>query len=299
MRVLVTGGAGFIGSHLAERLATLGHEVTIYDLKPARDGPFFVYTGSLDNTSLLEQAMTGQDLVCHFAANADVRGGADNPGRDLEQNTLGTQKLLEAMRATGVQRIVFASSSAVYGESDELPTPETCPFPTQTSLYGASKLAAEGLISAYCRTFGMSALIFRFVPVVGERYRHGHLYDFWKKLKADPTQIEVLGDGQQRKSLIYVGDVIDGILAALPCLGHMPKQADAFNVGSEQTIAINDSLSLVCDEMGVHPERTYMGSSWAGDKRYTWLDCTKLRGLGWKPKVSIEDAIRRTVRSFQ
>lgn len=290
MKALVTGGSGFIGSHLAARLAQDGHEVRVFDL---------AYGDDLTAEHTLREAVTGQDMVFHLAGNADIRGGTDDPDRDLAQNFLGTRNVLVAMRATGVKRIMFASSSAVYGQPSVIPTPEDCPFPEQRSLYGASKVAAEALISAYCHSFGMHADIFRFALVIGEGYRHGHIYDFWRKLQADPSRIEVLGNGEQRKSLIYVGDVVEGIMAGI-CEdddGYDPP-VHVYNVGGYQATTINQSLDAVCDALGVSPERTYTDSTWAGDAPVLLLDCATLHALGWRPQVSTYEAILRTVRSF-
>src|SRR5262249_29905525 len=205
MRILVTGGAGFVGSNLVDRLLAEGHIVTAYDnfstgqrafLQDAIGRPAFqLVEGDVLDTDRLRTAVAGQTLVFHLAANADVRFGLEHPQKDLEQNAFGTSSVLEAMRAAGVRRIVFASTGSIYGEPEVFPTPEHCPFPDQTSLYGASKLAAEGLIMAYCHGLGFQAHIFRFVSLLGERYSHGHVFDFLRKLLHDPNEIEVLGNG--------------------------------------------------------------------------------------------------------
>src|SRR5712691_6375129 len=207
MKYFITGGAGFVGSTMVDRLLDAGHEVVAFDnmstgqpefLSRARRSPkFAMIEADILNLSWLNQAMGGCDFVYHFAANADVRFGTQHPRKDLEQNTIATFNVLEAMRANGIQRLVFSSTGSVYGEPDVFPTPETCPFPTQTSLYGASKVASEGLIAAYCTGFGMQAYIFRFVSILGERYTHGHIFDFYKKLLVDPHHIQVLGNGRQ------------------------------------------------------------------------------------------------------
>src|SRR5215210_421256 len=212
MRCLVTGAAGFIGSTLVDRLVGDGHEVVGYDnlstgqerfLDEARQSPSFRFVSgdTLDLVGLTE-AMRGVETVFHLAANADVRFGTERPRQDLEQNTIATWNVLEAMRANSVGRIAFASTGSIYGEPSVFPTPEDCPFPVQTSLYGASKVAAEGLISAYVTGFGIQALIFRFVSILGERYTHGHVFDFYSKLRATPADIEILGNGRQRKSYL-------------------------------------------------------------------------------------------------
>jgi UDP-glucose 4-epimerase len=210
MRCFVTGGAGFIGSHLVDRLLDLGHDVVAYDnlstgqqafLEPARaSSRFELIQGDTLDSATLTEAMSGSEIVFHLAANADVRFGTQHPRRDLDQNTIATFNVLEAMRANGVRRIGFSSTGSIYGDATMIPTPENAPFPIQTSLYGASKLAGEALIQAYCEGFGFEGFIFRFVSILGERYSHGHVFDFYKSLRANPAELRVLGDGRQRKS---------------------------------------------------------------------------------------------------
>jgi UDP-glucose 4-epimerase len=282
--------------------------VTVYDdlstgqsefLKSAREqAGFRLVQADLLDTAALDKAMVDQDIVFHLAANADVRHGIDHPRKDLEQNTIATQNVLEAMRAAGVPKIVFSSTSAVYGEPTVFPTPENCPIPVQTSLYGASKMAAEGLIQAYCEGFGMQALIFRFVSILGERYTHGHVFDFYRKLLADPTSIEVLGDGRQRKSYLYVQDCVDGILHALDTF---KEPIGIFNLGADEYCTVNDSLGWICAELGVEPTRHYTGGErgWIGDNPFIFLDCSKVRALGWQPKLPIKESVLRTLRYLQ
>jgi UDP-glucose 4-epimerase len=202
--------------------------------------------------------------------------------------------VLEAMRRGGVKRIVFSSTGSVYGESSVIPTPEDCPFPVQTSLYGASKLAAEGLISAYCEGFGFNGLIFRFVSILGERYSHGHVFDFYRKLMSDPTRIDVLGNGRQRKSYLYVQDCIDAVVLAVDS---RQSGLNIFNLGTDNYCTVDDSLGWICDELGVQPERIYTGGDrgWIGDNPFIFLDCSRMRALGWQPTVSIEQGVRRTL----
>jgi UDP-glucose 4-epimerase len=304
LKVLVTGGAGFIASHLVDRLLSLGHAVTVYDdfstgqrefLSDANQQPGFqLVEADLLDSSTLDDVVPGHDVVCHFAANADVRFGPLHPDRDLEQNVVATHRVLEAMRRGGVKRMVFPSTGSVYGEARVFPTPEDCPFPVQTSLYGASKLAAEGLISAYCESFGFNGLIFRFVSILGERYSHGHVFDFYRKLTDDPTRIEVLGNGQQRKSYLYVQDCIDAILLGLD---RLPAGLGIFNLGTDSYCTVDQSLGWICDELGVEPERVYTGGErgWIGDNPFIFLDCSRIRALGWQPTVSIERGVRRTL----
>ncbi len=198
------------------------------------------------------------------------------------------------MRQGGVKRIVFSSTGSVYGEASVIPTPEDCPFPVQTSLYGASKLAAEGLISAYCEGFGFNGLIFRFVSILGERYSHGHIFDFYRKLLADPTHIEVLGNGRQRKSYLYVHDCLNAVLLAVD---RLPTGLSILNLGTDSYCTVDDSLGWICQELGVQPQRSYTGGErgWIGDNPFIFLDCARVRSLGWLPTVSIEQGVRRTL----
>lgn len=307
-RVLVTGGAGFIGSHLVDRLLRERCTVTVLDnlstgqtefLQNAWEHPEFrlVRADLLDRNAVCE-AMRDQDMVFHLAANADVRFGTQHPRRDLEQNTIATHNVLEAMRAMGVQRIAFSSTGSVYGEPNVFPTPEDCPFPTQTSLYGASKAAAEGLLTAYSAGFGFAVTIFRFVSILGERYTHGHVFDFFKKLRANPEAIEVLGNGRQRKSYLYVDDCVDAIIRASATPA---ENVRIFNLGSEEYCTVDDSLGWICEHLGVNPRREYTGGErgWIGDSPFIFLDCKRIRQLGWTPRVSIRDAVVRTLRYLQ
>ena len=308
MRILLTGAAGFIGSNLADRLLADGHDVAGYDnfstgqeqfLAPARRSSRFVlHRGDLLNREALQRAIGGADLVIHLAANADVRFGTDHPTKDLEQNTIATSNVLEAMRATGVKRIAFASTGSVYGEAAVVPTPEDAPFPVQTSLYGASKLAAEGLIAAYCEGFGFQSYIFRFVSILGERYSHGHVFDFYKPLLAHPDELRVLGDGTQRKSYLYVQDCIDAILLALE---QASGAVNIFNLGTDEYCQVNDSIGWICRHLGLNPKIRYSGGSrgWVGDNPFIFLDCKKIRTLGWKPKLTIQEGIAKTLEYLQ
>jgi UDP-glucose 4-epimerase len=304
LHALVTGGAGFIGSTLVDRLLADGHTVTALDnfstgrrafLRSALcQQAFRLIEGDLLDDQALRVAMTDQDIVFHLAANADVRFGLTKPQRDLEQNTIGTFHVLEAMRAARVNRLVFASTGSIYGEPDVFPTPETCPFPVQTSLYGASKLAAEGLISAYSTGFGIQALVFRFVSILGERYTHGHVYDFYRKLTQDPSTIEVLGNGQQRKSYLYVQDCIDGMLCAVQS---EPSRFSIFNLGTDEYCTVDRSLDWICETLSVNPRREYTGGDrgWVGDSPFIYLDCTRIRSIGWAPTLSIREGVVRTL----
>jgi UDP-glucose 4-epimerase len=302
---VVTGAAGFIGSNLVDRLLADGWRVTGYDnlstgltefLAPARDKAGFAFVeGDLLDPATLERAVAGADMVFHLAANADVRHGTERPERDLEQNTIGTFNVLEAMRKGGVKRIAFSSTGSIYGEHHVVPTPEDAPFPIQTSLYGASKLAGEGLIQAYCEGFGMSAVIFRFVSVLGERYTHGHVFDFCRKLFVDPTRLPVLGNGKQRKSYMYVADCVAAVLLAAE---RSADKVGIFNLGIDGSIEVRQSIGWIADELGVTPELVFAGGErgWIGDSPLIQLDTARIARLGWVPQVSIEDGVRRTVR---
>jgi len=304
LRVFVTGAAGFIGSHMVDRLLAAGHSVVGFDnmstgqrrfLAGALGHPQFSFHQAdlLDRTSLA-QAMEGAELVVHFAANADVRFGTEHPRKDLEQNTIATWNVLEAMREHGSKRIVFSSTGSVYGEPDIFPTPETCPFPIQTSLYGASKLAAEGLIQAYCEGFGLQGYIFRFVSILGERYSHGHVFDFYQQLAEHPEHLHVLGNGHQRKSYLYVQDCIDGILAAIE---RANDKVNIFNLGTDEYCEVNDSIGWICEHLGLRPKFTYSGGErgWVGDSPFIQLDCSRIRALGWRPRLTIKQAVLATI----
>jgi UDP-glucose 4-epimerase len=308
LRAFVTGGAGFIGSALVDRLLADGHDVTAYDdfstgqraflADAARHPRFRLVEGDVLDATRLRPALAGHDLVLHLAANADVRFGLLDPRRDLEQNTLGTFNVLEAMRAAAVRRIAFASTGSVYGEPAVFPTPETCAFPVQTSLYGASKLAGEGLVAAYCSGFGFQGVVFRFVSVLGDRYTHGHVFDLYKKLMADPRQVEVLGDGRQRKSYLHVRDCVDAVLLAL---GRAGDGFDVFNLGVDDSCTVDESLGWICDHLGVSPERRYTGGArgWVGDSPFILLDTAKIRRLGWTPKLGIRQSVIATLEYLQ
>lgn len=315
MKAFVTGGAGFIGSHLVDALLSRGHEVTVYDLLSTGslrflEGPLgleggrpdprlHVVEGDILDQERLTRSMAGHDQVFHLAANADVRGGPKKRWTDLEQNTVGTQRVLEATRVNGIRNLLFTSSAVVYGEPEVFPTPEGYRG-RQTSLYGASKLAAESLVEAYAHYDEMRAQVFRFVSLVGERYTHGVVFDFVKKLRADPNVLEVLGDGHQKKSYLYVGDAVAGMLRALEAASDAPKGAvSAYNLGHEGAIEAREVADIVCDELalkGTTYRFTGGRRGWPGDSPRVELDTARIRALGWKPTISIEEGIRRTVR---
>jgi UDP-glucose 4-epimerase len=305
-RVCITGGAGFIGSNLAERLLEQGIEVVVIDdfrtgrkeflANMVRRPGLTLIEGDVLDGATLEGALEGCDWVFHLQANADVRRGLEHPQRDLEQNTIATSMVLEAMRARGVRRIAFASTGSVYGEPDVFPTPEDAPFPIQTSLYGASKLAGEGLISAYAVGYGFTGLIFRFVSILGERYTHGHVFDFFCALRRDPTCLRVLGDGRQEKSYLYVHDCIDAIMIATR--RHRGEAGTyVYNLGTDETVTVGQSIAVITEHLGLSPAIEYAGGrhGWAGDSPLIHLDTARIRGLGWEPRLTILEALRRTV----
>jgi UDP-glucose 4-epimerase len=308
--VFVTGVAGFIGSNLADRLLADGHSVTGYDnfstgqrefLKGIAEHPKFrlVEGDNLDQSGLT-RAMAGCDTVFHLAANADVRFGLEHPSKDVQQNTLATFNVLEAMRANGIKRIAFSSTGSVYGEAQQIPTPEDHPFPTQTSLYAASKLAGEGLIQAYCEGFGFEGYIFRFVSILGERYTHGHVLDFYKQLIEHPDHLKVLGDGTQRKSYLYVQDCLSAMLHVMN-LGTAAKakhRVEVYNLGTDEYVEVNSSIGYICAHMKVKPKLEYSGGKrgWVGDNPFIFLETKKIRATGWSTTLTIEQSIIRTLQ---
>ena len=308
MKALVTGSAGFIGSHLVDRLLATGNAVVGYDnfstgqrsfLEQALgNANFELVEADLLSQSRLDEAMRGVDFVWHLAANADVRFGTDHPCRDLEQNTIVTSNVLEAMRSNSVRNIAFSSTGSIYGEAEVIPTPENCPMPVQTSLYGASKLACEGLISAYCEGFNMRGWIFRFVSILGERYTHGHIFDFYRKLLDDPNSLHILGNGRQRKSYLYIHDCLDAMLQAVQAA---TATVNVLNLGTDEYVEVNNSVDVITEHLGVTPQRTYSGGErgWIGDSPFIFLDCQRMRNLGWQPQQTIRAGIVKTLQWLQ
>jgi UDP-glucose 4-epimerase len=308
MRYLVTGCAGFIGSHLVDRLLQDGHEVVGIDnfstgqeafLQEANQSNHFtLHRIDLLDKEGIKPLFNGVDVVCHLAANADVRFGTDHPHKDLEQNTIATFHVLEAMRVNGVKRIAFASTGSVYGEAELIPTPENTVFPVQTSLYAASKLAAEGLIQAYAEGFGFQAYIFRFVSILGERYTHGHVFDFYKQLLNNPTELHVLGNGKQRKSYLYIQDCIDAIFHVFE---HTNEKVNIFNLGTDEYCQVSDSIGWIKEYLDLDPTLIFTGGErgWIGDNPFIYLDTKKVRDLGWSSKLSIQEGIKQTLKYLQ
>jgi UDP-glucose 4-epimerase len=305
MTALVTGGAGFIGSHLVDELVRQGQDVVVYDnfstgfrrhLDGAlKTGRVTIIEGDILDSAKLKSAFEDVSTVFHLAANADVRGGIRNTTIDVEQNILGSHSLLEAMKAQSVKEIVFTSSAAVYGEPDRFPTTEDQPL-IQTSLYGASKLAAEALIQAYGEYFGISSWCFRFVSWIGERYSHGVVRDFVQKLMRNPKELEILGDGEQRKSYLHVADGVRGIFSAMENLKGIKN---VVNLGHVEVMNVKDLANLVCEEMGLgNVAYRFTGGprGWLGDSPLVLLDISKIQETGFQPQISIEEGIRRTVK---
>jgi UDP-glucose 4-epimerase len=312
-RVFVTGGAGFIGSHLVERLLASGREAVGWDNLSTGQREFLrgIPVGAKfelregDNLDLpgLTQAMAGCDVVFHLAANADVRFGLEHPGKDVQQNTLATFNVLEAMRANGIKTIAFSSTGSVYGEAVVIPTPEDSAFPIQTSLYAASKLAGESLIQAYCEGFGFQGYIFRFVSILGERYTHGHVLDFYRQLLEHSDHLKVLGDGKQRKSYLYVQDCISAMLHVIGqgTAAKARHRVEIYNLGTDEFVQVNDSIRFICAHLGLKPRLEYSGGDrgWVGDNPFIFLDTKKIRATGWKTTLTIEQGIMRTLRWLQ
>ena len=304
MIYVVTGCAGFIGSNLVDRLLAQGHQVRGVDnfstgqrrfLENALNNlAFKLVEADLRDIPVITEAFAGSDFIFHFAANADVRFGIEHPRKDLEENTINTYNVLEAMRANGITNIAFSSTGSIYGEPDVFPTPEDAPFPVQTSMYGASKLACEGLIEAYCEGFGFRGWIFRFVSILGERYSHGHVFDFYKKLLADPHHLHVLGNGKQRKSYLYIQDCIDSMLMAIE---KAQDKVNIFNLGTDEYCEVNDSIRWISKHLGLDPKLSYEGGErgWIGDSPFIFLDCSRIRALGWRPKLAIRKAVIKTL----
>jgi UDP-glucose 4-epimerase len=298
-RVLVTGGAGFVGSHVADRLLAEGAEVTILDNFSTGWRQFVPARARLIEADLLDpsaaaRAVEGCDLVFHLAASADIKDNLLEPRRCIDQNVVATQNLLEAMREAGVREVAFASTGSVYGESTVVPTPEDAPFPVQTSIYGTSKLAAEGLLTSYALGYGFRAWIFRFVSLLGPRYTHGHVIDFWRRLRRDPMRLDVLGDGHQKKSYLHVGDCVSGMLLAI---ARSKEPINLFNLGHHDWIEVDQSIAVITATLAVSPRIVHGGGErgWVGDSPRVLLDTSRLRALGWAPTRGIEESIVETL----
>jgi UDP-glucose 4-epimerase len=312
-KIFVTGAAGFIGSNLVDRLLAGGKHVVGWDnfstgQKKFLDGAlknsnFKLIEGDCLDLPALTRAMAGCDFIFHLSANADVRFGLDHPNKDLQQNIIATFNMLEAMRANGIKGIAFSSTGSVYGEAEIIPTPENHPFPVQTSLYAASKLACEGFIHAYCEGYGFEGYIFRFVSILGERYTHGHVLDFYKQLLAHPDHLKILGDGTQQKSYLYIGDCLDAMLRVIAqsTAARAKHRVETYNLGTDEYVQVNDSIRCICGALGLKPKLEYSGGKkgWVGDNPFIFLDTKKIRATGWKTTLTIEQSILRTLQWLQ
>jgi UDP-glucose 4-epimerase len=308
-KVFVTGACGFIGSNLVDRLLKDGYKVVGWDnrstgriefLNDALNNPnFTLIEGDNLNVSALSEAMIGCDVVFHLAANADVRFGLNHPSKDLNQNTIATFNVLTAMKERGIKKIIFSSTGSVYGESTVIPTPENAAFPIQTSLYGASKVACESMIQAYSEGYGFESYIFRFVSILGERYTHGHIFDFYKQLIEHPEYLNVLGDGTQRKSYLYVQDCVDAMLHVLSLKSE--TKVNIYNLGTNEYVQVNESVRFILEHLNLKPEIRYSGGNkgWIGDNPFIFLDTAKIRNTGWNAKLTIKQGVISTLTWLQ
>jgi len=307
LRVFVTGGAGFIGSHLVDALMGKGYVVTVYDNLSSGRMDFIEHHVGKKNFSFIEadlldqkklrECLEGYDVVFHLAANPDVRLGVEKPDV-AKQDIIATYNLLDVMRLKNVKRIVFSSSSTVYGETPPIPLSEDYGPLLPISVYGAAKLASEGLISSFCHTFDMQAWIFRFANVVGLRCTHGVIFDFINKLRKNPEELEILGDGRQRKSYLYVSDCVDGMLFGFE---NAKDQINLFNLGSDGATEVNRIAEMVVDEMKLGDIKfKYTGGKrgWKGDVPRFQFDISKIKKLGWKPKYNSDEAVRKAIRDL-
>jgi UDP-glucose 4-epimerase len=299
MKILITGGVGFIGSHLAERLIDLGNNLVVLDKSGPKSELFQQHPNwsniEFHQVDLLADSISacfkGIDEVWHLAANPDVRVALQNTKLDLEQNILVTFRVLEAMKENQVKKIRFTSTSTVYGEADQIPTPENYGPQTPISFYGATKLACEALISAYCHMFGMEVFIFRLANIIGPRSTHGVIHDFSQKLKKNPDELEILGDGNQKKSYLYVDDCIDAMLLAAK--GKRKKDVNIYNIGSDDWITVKEIARILCNQMGLKPRLKFTGGKrgWKGDVPLMRLDISKIKNLGWTPRYSSRESV--------
>jgi UDP-glucose 4-epimerase len=243
--------------------------------------------------------MIGCDVVFHLAANADVRFGLNHPSKDLNQNTIATFNVLQAMKERGIKKIIFSSTGSVYGESTVIPTPENAAFPIQTSLYGASKVACESMIQAYSEGYGFESYIFRFVSILGERYTHGHIFDFYKQLIEHPEYLNVLGDGTQRKSYLYVQDCVDAMLHVLSLKSE--TKVNIYNLGTNEYVQVNESVRFILEHLNLKPEIRYSGGNkgWIGDNPFIFLDTAKIRNTRWNAKLTIKQGVISTLTWLQ
>ncbi|MEM0352823.1 MAG: NAD-dependent epimerase/dehydratase family protein [Sulfolobales archaeon] len=308
MRVVVTGGAGFIGSHLVEKLVSRGFEVVVLDN---------LSSGSLENlSSVIDrvelkigdvkdlktclEVFRGADIVYHLAANPEVRVSTVEPRVHFDENVRATFTVAEAIRMLGsVKTVVFASSSTVYGDAQVIPTPEEHPL-RPISVYGASKAAAELLLYSYSQLYGVRVVVLRYANIVGPRTRHGVIYDFLVKLSKNRNQLEVLGDGRQKKSYLYVDDAVEATLLAVENSTH---SFSVYNIGNEDWVEVDSIAKIVCEVLGLKPEIVHVGGTpdgrgWPGDVKFMLLSIERIKSLGWKPKYTSAEAVRLTAHAL-
>ena len=303
---LITGCAGFIGSNLIPHL--LKNNFSVIGVDNFRTGKKEFISKYLNNKNFLFKKKNLNknvdlknvfknkiDIVFHMAANADVRKGYLNPLNDLKFNTIMTSKILEYVRIKKIKEFVFCSTGSIYGESKNIPTPENDKFPIQTSMYGASKLACEGLIQAYSEAYNLKSYIFRFVSILGEHYTHGHIYDFCKQLFNNPGYLNALGDGSQTKSYLNIDDCISAIMIAI---NKSKDKTNIYNLGTNEHINVKQSIEIICKELKVNPKISFSGGKrgWIGDSPFIFLSNKKIRSLGWKPKFKIKESVEQTTR---
>ena len=305
-KYFVTGGSGFIGSHLVDRLVSEGKTVTVYDnlvsgkkkdIQHLIGKPNFHFIeADLLDFETLEKSMKGHDIVWHLGANTDIPTGNKVTDLDLKNCTIATRNVLEAMRDNKINKILFSSSACVYGDAPLIALSETFGPLLPINLYGAGKLACEGLISSYCHLFGIQAWMFRFGNVVGGHMGHGVIYDFIHKLKKNPKELEILGDGNQEKNFFLVEDCIEGMTWAFR---KTDSQYDVFNLGCKHSVKVSEIGKIVIEEMGLKNVKIkYTGGTrgWPGDAPYVLFNTDKMKGLGWEAKHTSGEAVRIAAR---
>jgi len=306
MKAFVTGGAGFRVSHLVDKLIEKGDTVTCYDnlssgkkefLKHLEGNDRFTFVeGDLLDLDLVKKSIKDHDVIFHIAANPFVRLGEEQTRLDLDQGPIATYNVLEAMRVNDIKKIVFSSSSVVYAETPPIALPETYGPTLPISLYGAGKLGAEGLVSAFCGTFEFQTWIYRFANVVGIRGTHGVIVDFIDKLNKNPNELEILGDGKQQKPYLHVSDIVEGILHGFE---HSNDQINLLNLGPDSNTTVDRIAEMVVEEMDLeNVEFKYTGGKrgWKGDVPRFQLDAGKIKKLGWKERYTSDEAVRKSIR---